>query len=224
MKKNKNLVLAIDGPAGAGKSTIAKIVAKKLGILYVDTGAMYRAITWKALQDKVNLRDPKLLLQMTRKTKIILKQEPKKNLLRVFVNGEEVTNKIRTEKVSRQTNVVAAVLGVRKILRDQQRALGKGGGVVMEGRDIGTSVFPKADHKFYLDASPTERALRRYTELRVKGKRVSLHQIAHALAQRDYKDKHRGISPLKQAADAIVIDSTDLTLEQVAQKILDHIQ
>lgn len=218
------LIVAIDGPAGAGKSTIAKIVAKKLHYLYIDTGAMYRAVTWKAFQEKVSLRDDKALVQLTEKMKILLKQDRKNNLLRVLVDGEDVTNKIRTEKVSRNTNTVAAVQGVRKILRDNQRAMGKNGGVVMEGRDIGTAVFPDAHIKFYLDASPSERAQRRYKELKAKGKRVSLERIAHALAQRDYKDKHRGISPLRQAKDAIVFDSTHLSLEQVAQNILEHIK
>lgn len=220
----KKLIVAIDGPAGAGKSTIAKIVARELSYLYIDTGAMYRAVTWKALQKKVPLRNADALTKLTAETNLVLKQDRKNNLLKVFVDGEDVTHKIRSEKISRNTNVVAAVQGVRKILRDKQRAMGKKGGVVMEGRDIGTAVFPNADIKFYLDASPQERAKRRFQELKAKGKRVSLERIAKALAQRDYKDKHRGISPLKQAKDAIVIDSTDLSLEQVAQRILGAIQ
>lgn len=215
----RKLIVAIDGPAGAGKSTIAKIVARELGYLYIDTGAMYRAITWKAIRNGVPLRDDQTLTELTGKTELLLKQDKKNNLLKVFVDGEDVTHKIRSEKISRNTNVVAAVQKVRKILRDKQRTLGKNGGVVMEGRDIGTAVFPNADIKFYLDASPQERAKRRYQELKAKRKRVSLERIAKALAQRDYKDKHRGISPLKQAKDAIVIDSTNLTLEQVAQRM-----
>lgn len=223
MKKKKKLVIAIDGPAGAGKSTIARIVAKELRYLYIDTGAMYRAITWKALKNNISLRDSNSVVQMAKKTEIVLKQDRKNNVLYVFVDGQDVSGKIRTEKVSRQTNTVAAVQGVRKILRDQQRKMGKNGGVVMEGRDIGTAVFPNADIKFYLDASPSERAQRRYRELKAKGKRVILERIARALAQRDYRDKHRGISPLRQAKDAVVIDSTNLTLEKVAKKILDQI-
>ena len=148
------------------------------------------------------------------------KQDRQRNFLHIFVDGEDVSNKIRSEKVSFHTNEIAKVKGIRKILRNLQRKIGKKGGVVMEGRDIGTRVFPGADVKFYLDASPTERAQRRYEELKARGKRVILSRIVHALAQRDYKDKNRGISPLKQAADAIVIDSTHLSLDQVARQIL----
>lgn len=219
--RRKKLIVAIDGPAGAGKSTIAKLVARDLGYLYIDTGAMYRAITWKALDEKTNLRDEDALTELARRTKIALKPDRKTHQLHVFVDGEDVTSKIRTEKVSRHTNELAKVQGVRDILRKMQREMGKRGGVVMEGRDIGTSVFPKAEVKFYLDASPAERALRRYRELKARGKRVSLERIAHALAQRDYKDKNRGISPLSVAPDATVIDSTHLSLEQVAKNIID---
>lgn len=221
MKKN---VVAIDGPAGAGKSTIAKIVAKKLGYLYLDTGAMYRAVTWNALRQKADFHDPKLLTRIAKQTKIEFVQDHKKKLLQVFVNGEEITQKIRTEKVSRHTNAAASVPGVRTILRNQQRRIGQNENIVMEGRDIGTAVFPKAEIKFYLDASPMERAKRRYKELKARGKKVSLEHIAHAIAQRDYRDKHRSASPLKKAADAIVIDSTRMTLKQVADHILKMIK
>lgn len=222
-KMKHRLIVAIDGPAGAGKSSIAKIVAHELGYLYIDTGAMYRAITWKALQRHLNIHDGDALTRLAKETEIELKPDAKGSALRVFVDGEEVTPEIRSENVSLHTNAIAAVQGIRKILRDKQRAMGKKGGVVMEGRDIGTSVFPHADVKFYLDASPTERAERRYKELKAKGKKVNLERIAHALAQRDYLDKNRGISPLKQAKDAIVIDSTDLSLEEAAQKMINHI-
>lgn len=220
--KKKKLIVAIDGPAGAGKSTIARLVAKELGYLYIDTGAMYRAITLKAIAGKTNLHDAGALEALAKKTRIELVQEKKG--LRVMLDGEDVSAKIRSEKVSLHTNEVSKVPGVREVLRAMQRKMGRPGGVVMEGRDIGTSVFPKAQAKFYLDASPAERALRRFKELKAKGKRVSLERIAHALAQRDYKDKTRGISPLKIAADATVIDSTRLSLEQVAKKILNFVR
>lgn len=217
----KKPVVAIDGPAGAGKSTIAKIVARELGYLYIDTGAMYRAITWKALNHKIDFRDEKRVIQLAKKTGIKLIQSYDR--LKVFVDGIDVTEKIRSENVTKNTNTIAAILGVRKILRNKQRQLGKNGGVVMEGRDIGTAVFPDAEKKIYLDAKPKERAKRRWKELKAKGKRASLRKIADAIRKRDYRDRHRGINPLKKAKDAVVIDSTSLTLQQVAKKILNQI-
>jgi cytidylate kinase len=222
--KRKGLIIAIDGPAGAGKSTIAGIVAKELGYFYIDTGAMFRAIAWKAHKEKLNLHDPKALARLAGRTSLEFRRGRRNQNLRIFMDGEDVSNKIRTERVSFHTNEVAKVKGVRKILRERQRKIGRGGGVVMEGRDIGTRVFPNAEIKFYLDASPSERARRRHGELRANGKRVSLERIAHALAQRDYKDKNRGISPLRQARDAIVIDSTRMSLREVARSILAHVK
>ncbi|MBI5574538.1 MAG: (d)CMP kinase [Elusimicrobia bacterium] len=217
----KKIIVAIDGPAGAGKSTIAKIVARELGYLYIDTGAMYRAITWKAMANKIDLHDERKIVEMSKKTGIKLEQLDDK--LKIFVDGKNVSEKIRSENVTKNTNTISAIQGVRKILRDKQRLLGRTGGVVMEGRDIGTAVFPDAEKKFYLDAKPKERALRRWKELKAKGKRVSLKKIAEAIRRRDYRDRHRGISPLKKAKDAIVIDSTSLTQKLVAQKILSEI-
>lgn len=217
----KKPVVAIDGPAGAGKSTIAKIVARELGYVYIDTGAMYRAITWKAMANKIDSCAERKIVEMSKGTDIMLVQSDEKS--KVFVDGKDVSEKIRSENVTKNTNNIAAIQGVRKILRDKQRHLGRNGGVVMEGRDIGTAVFPSAEKKFYLDAKPKERALRRWKELRAKGKRVSLEKIAMAIRRRDYRDRHRGISPLKKAKDAVVIDSTNLTQKQVAQRILDVI-
>lgn len=225
MKKIKNaIVVAIDGPAGAGKSTIAKIVARELGYLYIDTGAMYRAITWKAIQQKINLHDSRALVRLSKETKIKLQPDFKKHQLHVFVDEQDVTHKIRSEKVSLHTNAVASIRGIRLFLINLQREMAAQTSVVMEGRDIGTDVFPNANIKFYLDASPLERARRRYEELKAKGKRVKLEKIAHAIAQRDYRDKHRKVSPLRIAHDAIVLDSTHLTLEQVAKNILQNIE
>jgi cytidylate kinase len=218
----KKFIVAIDGPAGAGKSTIAKIVARELGYLYIDTGAMYRAITWKAMVNKIDFCAEKKIVEMSRKTGIKLVQSADK--LKIFVDGKNVSEKIRSENVTKNTNTIAAIQGVRKILRDKQRLLGRNGGVVMEGRDIGTAVFPGAEKKFYLDAKPKERAVRRWKELKAKGKKVSLKKIAAAIKRRDYRDIHRGISPLKKAKDAIVIDSTSLTQKLVARKILENIR
>jgi len=218
----KKPVVAIDGPAGAGKSTIAKIVARELGYLYIDTGAMYRAITWKVMANKIDLRDEKKIVEMSKKTDIKLVQSDDK--LKIFVNGKNVSEKIRSENVTKNTNTIAAIQGVRKILRDKQRQIGRIGGVAMEGRDIGTAVFPDAEKKFYLDAKPNERALRRWKELKAKGKKISLKKIAKAIKRRDYLDRNRGINPLRKAKDAIIIDSTALTPHQVANKILNEIR
>jgi len=215
----KKPIICIDGPAGAGKSTIARMVARELGLVYVDSGALYRGLAWKALENHVNLHDAWALAEMAKNTKMNFKtMEGGGN--HIFVDGTDVTSQIRSERVSFHTNEIAKVKGVRKVLNEMQKALGKKGGVVMEGRDIGTRIFPKAKYKFFLDASPLERARRRFLELKAKGRRVNLEKIAHALAQRDYKDKTRGISPLRQAPDAVVIDSTRLSLAQVAKRIL----
>lgn len=219
--KKKNVV-AIDGPAGAGKSTIAKIVAKKLGYIYIDTGAMYRALTWKALDEKTDLADIDAIVEMARKTDVELKNSGGKLL--VFVDGRDVSSEIRKENISKHTNETASMGGVRNILRQKQQEMGARGGVVMEGRDIGTCVFPDAKYKFYLDASIDERARRRYNQLLKKGEKVNLARIKTAIAERDYKDKNRGINPLRCAEDAEVIDSTHLNLKEVAKVILDYVR
>lgn len=213
----KKSVITIDGPAGSGKSTIARKVARELGYVYVDTGALYRALTWKALKENLNLHDESILTDLARRTKMIFKDG------RLWMDGSLAPQEIRSEKVSRHINEIAKVKGVRKILNQTQRRMGERGHIVMEGRDIGTRIFPQAKFKFYLDASPLERAKRRYLEQKARGQRTSLKKIAHALAQRDYKDKTRGISPLRQAADATVIDSTHLSLAQVARRIVNKV-
>lgn len=219
--KKKN-VIAIDGPAGAGKSTIAKIVAKKLGYLYIDTGAMYRAVTWKALKEKIDFGDIDAVVALTRETDIGLKNTG--GALSVFVDGRDVSPEIRKESISRHTNEIASLGGVRNILRQKQQEMVSKGGVVMEGRDIGTCVFPDAKYKFYLDASIDERSRRRYNQLLKKGEKVNLAKIKSAIAERDYKDKNRGINPLRRAEDAKVIDSTHLSLKEVAKVIFDYVR
>ncbi|MEW6040318.1 MAG: (d)CMP kinase [Elusimicrobiota bacterium] len=220
--KKKKFVIAIDGPAGAGKSTIAKIVARHLGYVYIDTGAMYRAVTLKALREKIGLDDEKALTSLAKNTDIVLRSAS--GGLKVILDRRDVSKDIRKENVTRHTNTVAAIYGVRKVLRNMQRNMGRYGGIVMEGRDIGTCVFQDAEFKFYLDATPRERARRRYKELLLKNQRVSLNQIARAIARRDEMDRTRGINPLKQAADAVRIDSTNMTLTEVADFILKKIE
>ncbi|OQA91626.1 MAG: Cytidylate kinase [Elusimicrobia bacterium ADurb.Bin231] len=214
----KKYIIAIDGPAGAGKSSIAKMVAKKLGFVYIDTGAMYRAVTWKVLNSGIGFNNKNKISEMTKKTSIELKYTPEK--LKVYVDGTDVTESIRSQEVTLKTNIISSIQEVRNVLREKQRQLGKTGGVVMEGRDIGTYVFPAAEFKFYLDAKPRERALRRWNELKAKGRNVDLKEITLAIYRRDYCDRHRGISPLKKAPGAIVIDSTNMTQKEVAEKIL----
>lgn len=211
-------IITIDGPAGAGKSTISRKVAQKLGFIYVDTGALYRALTWKALQEHLNLHNESVLIALARRTKMVFKD----GLL--WVDGSPASQEIRTDRVSLHINEIARVKGVRKILNDMQRQMGKLGGIVMEGRDIGTRIFPKAKFKFYLDASPLERAKRRCLELKARGQKTSLRKMAHTLAQRDWKDKNRRISPLRQAVDAVVIDSTHLSISEAVRKIVKAVQ
>jgi len=205
------MIIAIDGPAGSGKSTVAKLVARRLGFLYIDTGAMYRSLTLKAMQDKLNLNDEKVLIDMAKNTKIEL--NPKAAAIRM----PEVTNNI---------SYIANVPGVRSEMVKWQRAFGYKSkkGAVLEGRDIGTVVFPDAERKFYLDASVTERARRRFKELKEKGMKINLGQIEEDIRIRDKKDKTRPVGALKKAKDAVLIDTTELTIEQAVEKVLSYIK
>lgn len=211
------LRIALDGPAGSGKTTVARLLARKLGVEAVDTGSTYRAVTYHLVENGVDLDDEVGIKQVLKNIKLKLKDG------RVFVNGVDVSEKIRSEKISRLTNIVASYSFVRKFLRKLQRKLAKNG-CVMEGRDIGTVVLKDAEYKFYLDADPYERALRRYKELKSKGKKVSFKKILEGIVRRDHLDKTRGISPLKIADDAVVIDTTGLSPAGVVKKILRHIK
>ena len=218
----KKAVIAIDGPAGAGKTSIAKIVSRKLGYNYIDTGAMYRAISWKAFREKIELKAKKDLIKMVKNTKIELKN--KDGMVRVHLDGKDVTNKIRSKRLAEKASILATIPEVREQLMKIQRRLGSSGGIVVEGRDIGTVVFPRADYKFYLDASIKERALRRYRELKAKGEEGELAELEKAIRSRDKRDRTRGVAPLKIAPDAIVIDSTDMSKKEVVEFILKRIQ
>lgn len=218
----RRAVITIDGPAGAGKTTIAKIVSRKLGYNYIDTGAMYRAISWKAFRKKIDLRAKEELINMVKYTKIELKNRA--GTVRIHLDGKDVTNKIRNKRVTEGASILATIPEVRKELVKIQRRLGSSGGIVMEGRDIGTVVFPKADYKFYLDASIKERALRRYKELKTRGEKGDLAELEKAIRSRDRRDRTRGVAPLKIASDAIVIDSTDMSKKEVVEFILKKIQ
>jgi len=219
---NGIVVIAIDGPAGAGKSTVAKILAQKLGISYLDTGAMYRALTFKAMTNKVNLEDGAQLAQLALKTKIELK--PVDGGLNIFLDGKDVSEDIRTVEVTNNTFYIARAPEVREIMVKWQREIGEKQSVVAEGRDIGTVVFPHATKKFYLDAGFEERAQRRIKELREKGKEVDEKELQQELGERDQKDFSRSVGPLKKADDAIEIDSSGMTAEQSADILLKYIK
>lgn len=225
MTRRKGLVIAMDGPAGVGKSTVGNLVAKALGYKFINTGEMYRALTWKALEVGVKLDDHDEVLSLAKKlTWEFRPVEEGGTALKTFIDGQGVTLQIREERVSVNSSLVAANPGVRKFLSKLQRELGEGGAIVMEGRDITTNVFPDADFKIYLDASPEERASRRTRQLKAAGQDADRDKILAAILKRDLNDLKREINPLKQAEDAFVIDSTQLTLHQVADKILRHVR
>jgi cytidylate kinase len=225
MSRRKGLVIAMDGPAGVGKSTVGGLVAKSLGYKFINTGEMYRALTWKALEEGLDLNDNEAVLALAKGLEWEFKPiEEGAATLKTFIDGAGVTMQIREERVSVNSSLVAANPGVRKFLSKLQRDLGKKGAIVMEGRDITTNVFPDADVKIYLDASPEERADRRYRQLKASGQEADRSAILAAILKRDLNDIKREINPLKQAPDAMVIDSTRLTLHQVADKILRRIR
>ena len=224
-RRRKGSIIAMDGPAGVGKSTVGGLVAKALGYQFINTGEMYRALTWKALEEGVDLDDQDAVVTLAKSARWEFKSiEEGGTTLKTFLDGVPVTAQIREERVSVHSSRVAANPGVRKFLSKLQRALGKEGGIVMEGRDITTHVFPDADVKIYLDASPEERATRRYRQLKSTGHDADRQDILAAILKRDLNDIKREINPLKQAEDAIVIDSTRMTLHEVAEEILRRVR
>ena len=213
----KKLVVAIDGPAGAGKSTVAQLAAKELGYTYIDTGAMYRAVAWKVLQQGGEVTDEKILAVIP-DIDVDLSYENGKTTVRV--DGQDVTGEIRTPEVRHIVSQVAALGPVREKMVDLQRKMAERGGVLMDGRDIATNVLPGADVKIYLTASIAERANRRYKELREKGLAVNLADIERDIAARDKADMEREISPLVQAEDATLLDTTGMTIPEVVARII----
>lgn len=211
--------IAIDGPAGAGKSTIARLVAGALGFIYVDTGAMYRAVTWAILEAGIPLDEESRMIDLVQHADIRLLPGPDGQL--VFINGVDVTQSIRSSHVTGNVSQVAQVAGIRKVLVAKQKEMAAKQGVVMDGRDIGSTVLPDARVKVFLTASVRIRAERRYKELQEAGRlHVSLEQLEQEIATRDRMDQERETSPLVQAKDAVLIDTTDMTIPEVVESIL----
>jgi CMP/dCMP kinase len=214
----KKLIVAIDGPVGSGKSSVARRVAELLGYTYLDSGAMYRGVAWKALRDGVPLEPPALLEKLAAATHIDMVRGA--HGLRVKVDGEDVTESIRTAQVSQAASKVAVVAGVRRVLVSEQQRAAAAGGVVMEGRDIGTVVFPHADLKIFLDASMEVRAERRYQEHLGKGDEWKFDQVLEEVRERDRRDRERETSPLLRASDAVLVDNSAMNVEETAQLIV----
>ncbi|HHG74936.1 MAG TPA: (d)CMP kinase [Persephonella sp.] len=217
------MIIAIDGPAGSGKSTIAKMIARELGFTYIDTGAMYRAVALKIKRLGINPDDPEAVLEVLKNTEIDLK--PSEEGIKIFLDGEDVSDMIRTEEIGKIASKIARHRKVREILVQMQRELGKRAkDAVIEGRDTGTVIFPDADIKFFLTASAEVRAERRYRELKEKGLNVNYDRILREVKERDRLDKTRKESPLKPAEDAVIIDTSDKDIDQVFRQLIDIIK
>ncbi len=208
----KKLVIAIDGPAASGKSTTSKLTAKRLGYLHVDTGAMYRAMTLKIIESGVDVSDTVRITEIARKTAIRL--EDYDDELKIFLDGRDVTKNIRSQAVTKNVSAVSALKDVREVMVREQRQMGKNGGIVLEGRDIGTVVFPDADVKIFMVADVEERARRRAKELEKQGTQIPFEQLVNEIIERDQKDSQRDISPLRKADDAHILDTSNLTIEE----------
>lgn len=218
----KKLIITIDGPSGTGKSTAARGLARRLGYLYLDTGAMYRAVALQALRKKVALNDSAALARLADKARMTFRKGPGSGV-RIFLNGRDVSRLIRRPEVSSAASKVAVVSEVRKALVRRQRLLGRAGGLVAEGRDTGTVVFPHADLKVFMSAGAAERARRRCEELKEAGHRVTFAQVLKEVRERDRRDRRRAISPLRPAPGAVRIDNTRLQSTQVLARLMDYV-
>lgn len=213
MKREQGIVIAVDGPSGAGKSTISRALSKRLGYLEIDTGAMYRAMAWLAREAGLDYEDHKAVQEFSARADVELQLD--NGTTRVLANGRDVTQEIRTPEISMLTSKISALAPVREAMMTLQRKMGTKGGVVLDGRDIGTVVFPDAELKFFLSASAEERGRRRFLELQAKGHQAGLEETIQNVILRDRQDSERALAPLRQADDAIAIDSTGLTIDQV---------
>lgn len=216
------LIVAIDGPSGAGKSTVARRLARELGYLYMDTGAMYRAVALNVLESEIDPSDAKELRKILEDIRVKLIE--KDSGLRLLLNGRDVTEEIRTPEMSQMASKISELQAVRERMVGIQRDMASQGGLVAEGRDIGTVVFPRAEVKIYLDASEPERARRRSQELLARGKQVTLEETLREMNERDRRDQERTLSPLRKAEDAMVIDSTSLGVDAVVDRIVNEIK
>jgi cytidylate kinase len=213
------MIIALDGPSGAGKSTLGRMIARELNLLYLDTGAMYRAASLAVIEAGVSLTDNEAIAEVVARADINLEGDP--DSLQVRLNGRDVSSEIRTEEVSHSSSVISVIPEVRRILVNRQREMGRrGGGVVLDGRDIGTVVFPQADIKFFLTAAPEARAQRRYEEDRLKARDATFESTLADINTRDRRDSARDDSPLRIADDAVVIDSTELSIEEVFERMV----
>lgn len=217
------MIIAIDGPSGAGKSTLGKMLAKKLGLLYLDTGAMYRAVAFAILEKGLDTQNHEAIIKTASESEIELSGEP--DSLHIFLNGRDISGEIRTNEVGQTASIVSTISEVRRILVKRQQELGqRGAGCVLDGRDIGTIVFPNADIKFYLDAKAEARANRRYEEDLQRGLDVTYEKTLEEINLRDQRDKTRADSPLSVADDAISVDTSELNTEEVFAKMLEIVE
>ncbi len=214
----KNLVIAIDGPAASGKSTTSKLVAKDLGLLYVDTGAMYRAMTLKVLQSKIYIESEEEISYLAQNTNIRLEQN--EDQVKVFLDNKDVSKAIRSQAVTKAVSAVSSIKKVREVMVREQRRMGERGGIVLDGRDIGTIVFPDADLKIFMIADVKERARRRQKDLEIEGENVDIERLVEEIIERDRKDSKRNISPLCKADDAIILDTSNLRITDQVEFIV----
>ena len=218
----RNISVAVDGPAGSGKSTVAKLIAKKMNIVYIDTGAMYRAVGLYCLENGIDTKNEKEVLDILPKIDLDIKANS--NGQTILLNGVDVTSKVRTQEAGKSASDVAQILGVREKLVEIQREMAKGTSVIMDGRDIGTNVLPNADVKIFLNATVLERAKRRVGELQALGETPDLESIKEQIRKRDENDINREHNPLRKAEDAFELDTTGMTIEEVTEKILSIIE
>ncbi|MEG0249711.1 MAG: (d)CMP kinase [Peptostreptococcus sp.] len=214
----ENLIIAIDGPAGAGKSTISKLVSKRLDISYLDTGAMYRAVTYKCIIEGINTDDEKEVIKVCESSDVDFRDN------QIYLDGKNVDVEVRKQEVSSKVSNVAKVKRVRELMVKRQREIGSKNDVILDGRDVGTCIFPNAKYKFYLSASPEERGRRRFEEMKAKGENVVLEEIIRDIERRDKIDSTREVSPLMKAEDAIEIDSTSMSINEVVDYIIDVVE